>query len=157
MAQEIERKFLVTDHSYRDEATRQTKIVQAYLSSDPERNVRIRIQGEKGFLTIKGVGNQSGASRYEWEKEIPVEEAEELRAICEPGIIEKTRYIVPKGKHIYEVDEFRGDNDGLVIAEIELETEGEPFEKPGWLGPEVTGDPAYYNSMLAKNSYRNWK
>jgi len=156
MAQEIERKFLVKDNSFREEAIKQTRIVQGYLSSVPERTVRVRIKGEKGFLTIKGIGSKSGASRYEWEKEISVKDAEELLEICEPGVIEKVRYIVQNGKHDYEVDEFFGENEGLIIAEVELASEDEAFNKPAWLGQEVTGYTKYYNSMLMKKPYRSW-
>ena len=111
---------------------------------------------EKGFITIKGIGSASGASRYEWEKEIPVAEVEELLKICEPGVIDKTRYLVEAGEHTYEVDEFYGDNEGLTVAEVELSSEDEAFAKPEWLGEEVTGDVKYYNSMLMKNPYKNW-
>ena len=156
MAQEIEKKFLVKG-DFKAEAFKQTRITQGYLSSVPERTVRVRVKGEKGFITIKGIGNQSGASRYEWEKEIPVAEVEELLKICEPGVIDKTRYLVDAGDHTYEVDEFYGDNEGLVVAEVELSDEAEAFVKPEWLGEEVTGDVKYYNSMLMKNPYKNWK
>ncbi len=157
MAQEIERKFLVKNDSYKKDAVKATRITQGYISSVPERTVRVRIKGDKGFITIKGIGNESGASRFEWEKEIPVDEVKELLKICEPGIIDKTRYIVPVGNHTFEVDEFYGDNEGLVIAEVELSDENEEFEKPEWLGEEVTGDVKYFNSMLMKNPYKNWK
>ncbi len=156
MAQEIERKFLVAG-DFKAEATKATRIIQGYLSSVPERTVRVRVKGEKGFITIKGIGNQSGASRFEWEKEIPTAEAEQLLAICEPGVIDKTRYLVKSGEHTFEVDEFYGDNDGLTVAEVELQSEEESFVKPAWLGEEVTGDVKYYNSMLMKNPYKNWK
>ncbi len=156
MAQEIERKFLVKNGGFKSNALKQTRIVQAYLSSVPERTVRVRIKGEKGFLTIKGIGSASGASRYEWEREIPVSEAEELLALCEPGAIEKIRYVVESGKHHFEVDEFFGENQGLIIAEVELESEDEAFEKPLWLGEEVTGYTRYYNSMLMKKPFRSW-
>lgn len=156
MAQEIERKFLVKNGAFKSEAHKQTRIVQAYLSSVPERTVRVRIKGEKGFLTIKGIGNTSGASRYEWEREIPVSEAEELLALCEPGAIEKIRYLVKSGNHTFEVDEFFGENQGLIIAEVELESEDEEVEKPLWLGEEVTGYTRYYNSMLMKKPFRTW-
>ena len=157
MGQEIERKFLVKNDSFKNQAVKATRITQGYLSSVPERTVRVRIKGEKGFITIKGIGNESGASRFEWEKEIPVEDVKELLKICEPGIIDKTRYIVPVGNHKFEVDEFYGDNEGLVVAEVELSSEEEEFEKPDWLGEEVTGDVKYFNSMLMKNPYKNWK
>jgi len=156
MAQEIERKFLV-DGDFKSEAFKETRITQGYLSSVPERTVRVRVKGEKGFITIKGIGDETGASRYEWEKEIPVEEVRELLKICEPGVIDKTRYLVKHGDHTYEVDEFYGDNEGLVIAEVELQSADESFEKPEWLGEEVTGDVRYYNSMLMKAPYKEWK
>lgn len=155
MGQEIERKFLVKG-PYKAFVSKSTRITQGYLSSVPERTVRVRIKGEKGFITIKGIGSASGASRFEWEKEIPTTEIEELLKICEPGIIDKTRHLVTAGKHTYEVDEFYGDNEGLVVAEIELSAEDEAFEKPDWLGEEVTGDARYFNSMLMKNPFRNW-
>ncbi len=155
MAQEIEKKFLVKG-DFKPFVQKETRITQGYLSSVPERTVRVRIKGDKGFITIKGIGNASGASRYEWEKEIPVNEVEELLKICEPGVIDKTRYLVNVGRHTYEVDEFYGENEGLVIAEIELESEDELFEKPSWLGDEVTGDVKYYNSMLMKKPFSTW-
>ncbi len=155
MAQEIERKFLVNG-DFKPEAVKQTRIIQGYLSSVPERTVRVRVKGDKGFLTIKGIGSESGASRYEWEKEIPLTEAEELLAICEPGVIDKIRYIVKSGEHAFEVDEFFGENQGLIVAEVELNSEDEAFDKPAWLGEEVTGYTKYYNSMLMKNPYRHW-
>ena len=155
MAQEIERKFLVSG-DFKSEATKATRITQGYLSSIPERTVRVRIKGDKGYMTVKGIGSDSGASRFEWEKEIPVEDVRELLKICEPGVIDKTRYLVPAGKHTFEVDEFYGDNEGLVVAEVELGSEDEEFVRPGWLGEEVTGDPRYYNSMLMKKPYKTW-
>jgi adenylate cyclase len=155
MAQEIERKFLVSGE-FKSLAVKETRITQGYLSSVPERTVRVRIKGEKGFITIKGIGSASGASRYEWEKEIPVSEIEELLKICEPGVIDKTRFLVKAGPHTYEVDEFYGENEGLIVAEIELSSEDEGFEKPEWLGEEVTGDVKYYNSMLMKNPFKKW-
>lgn len=156
MPLEIERKFLVNGdfHSF---ITSTTYIMQGYLSSVPERTVRIRIKDDKAFITIKGKSNQSGESRYEWEKEIPVEEARELMSLCEPGIIEKKRHIIPNSSLFFEVDEFIGDNSGLIIAEIELPTEDTLFEKPSWLGKEVTGDIRFYNSYLSKNPYSKWK
>jgi len=155
MAQEIERKFLVKG-DYKTQAKKQTRITQGYLSSVPERTVRVRIKGEKGFITIKGIGNASGASRYEWEKEISVNEVKELLKLCEPGIIDKTRFLVDAGKHTFEIDEFYGDNEGLTVAEVELDAEDEHFEKPEWLDNEVTGDVKYFNSMLMKNPYKDW-
>ncbi len=156
MAQEIERKFLVKG-DFKSEVFKSTRITQGYLSSVPERTVRVRVKGDKGFITIKGIGNETGASRYEWEKEIPVEDVHELLKICEPGVIDKTRYLVKNGEYTFEVDEFYGDNDGLTVAEIELPSEDAAFNKPAWLGEEVTGDVRYYNSMLMKNPYKNWK
>ena len=156
MGLEIERKFLVAG-DFKPFANKATRIIQGYLSSVPERTVRVRIKDDKGFLTVKGRSSKSGTTRFEWEKEIPVGEAQELIAICESGVIDKTRYIVEAGRHIYEIDEFHGDNQGLIVAEIELASEDETFAKPQWLGKEVTGDTRYYNSMLMKNPYRNWK
>ena len=153
---EIERKFLVTSEQFKREAFLQNRIVQGYLSSVPERTVRIRIKGKKGFLTIKGKGNASGMSRLEWEKEIPHNEAELLLSICEKGEIDKIRYEIKKGNHIFEVDVFLGENEGLILAEIELNSESESFEKPDWLGDEVTNDERYYNAYLSKNPYNNW-
>ncbi|MBL7906017.1 MAG: CYTH domain-containing protein [Bacteroidales bacterium] len=155
MGQETERKFLVSGE-FRHLAHKQTRITQGYLCSVPERTVRVRTKGEKGFITIKGIGNASGTSRYEWEKEIPVEEVTELLKICEPGVIDKTRYQVKAGPHTYEVDEFYGENQGLIVAEVELTNENEQFEKPEWLGEEVTGDVKYYNSMLMKHPFTKW-
>lgn len=156
MAQEIERKFLVNSDTFKAEAFRQTHIIQGYLSSVPERTVRVRIKNSKGYITIKGAANESGTSRYEWEKEIPENEAQELLKICEPGVIDKTRYEVKSGRFIFEVDEFYEENRGLVVAEIELQNEDDRFEKPLWLGKEVTGDSKYYNSMLMKNPFSKW-
>ena len=154
--QEIERKFLVKG-DYKRFVSKETKIVQGFLCTVPERTVRVRIKGDKGFLTIKGIGNESGASRYEFEKEISVADAKDLMKICEPGVIDKTRYIVKANNGLFfEVDEFYGENEGLTIAELELPSEDAAFEKPGWLGEEVTGDVRYFNSMLMKNPYKNW-
>lgn len=156
MAQEIERKFLVTG-DYKSVAIKETHITQGYLSSVAERTVRVRIKGDKGFITIKGATSASGVSRYEWEKEIPTSEVKELLCLCEPGVIDKTRFLVKSGEHTFEVDEFYGENEGLTVAEIELSSEEEAFIKPEWLGEEVTGDKRYYNSMLMKNPYKNWE
>ena len=155
MAQEIERKFLVVG-DFKQYAKKSEHIVQGYLNSTPERTVRVRIKDDKGYMTVKGISSQSGVSRFEWEKEIPVNEARELINICEPGVIDKVRHLVDVGEHIFEVDEFYGDNEGLVLAEIELSAEDEEFAKPDWLGEEVTGDIRYYNSMLMKNPYKGW-
>lgn len=154
MSKEIERKFLVRG-DFKSQAFRSERIMQGYLSSVPERTVRVRIKGNEGFLTIKGQSNASGLTRYEWEKEIPVDEARELLQLSEPGMIDKTRYLVQVGNHVFEIDEFYGENEGLILAEIELQSEDEPFEKPEWLGKEVTGDPRYYNAMLSKKPYKN--
>ena len=153
---EIERKFLVTSESFKEEAFAQNIIKQGYLSSVAERTVRVRIKGNKGFLTIKGISNEAGLSRFEWEKEIPVDEAEKLLLLCESGVIDKTRFEVKSGNHIIEIDEFYGENEGLIMAEIELQSETEAFEKPIWLGEEVTQNEKYYNSYLSKNPFRNW-
>lgn len=153
---EIERKFLITSDLFLKQFKTQNRIVQGYLSSVPERTVRVRIKGEKGYLTIKGKGNESGLSRMEWEKEIDINEAEMLLQICESGIIDKIRYDVNVGNHIFEVDVFAGENAGLLIAEIELQSENESFEKPEWLGEEVTGDEKYYNAYLSKNPFKTW-
>ncbi|WP_029903132.1 CYTH domain-containing protein [Prevotella sp. 10(H)] len=156
MAQEIERKFLVKG-DFKQYADSQEHIVQGFLSSVPERTVRIRIKGDKAYITVKGIGDDAGISRYEWEKEIPVEEANELIKICEPGIIDKVRHYIKNGKRTFEVDEFSGENEGLIVAEIELGDKEEYFDKPEWLGQEVTGDKRYYNSSLVKYPYKNWK
>ncbi|HEX8562300.1 MAG TPA: CYTH domain-containing protein [Flavobacterium sp.] len=153
---EIERKFLVLSREYRQQATSKSVIAQGYLNSAPERTVRIRIKGESGFLTIKGKGSESGMTRFEWETELPLSEAKPLLALCEEGIIEKIRYEVPIGRHVYEVDEFSGRNKGLIIAEIELSDEGEDFEKPAWLGVEVTNDARYYNASLSQRPFEMW-
>ena len=156
MLQEIERKFLVNSGAFKTEAAKAIRITQGYLSSVPERTVRVRIKGEAGYLTIKGIGDDSGASRFEWEKEISVADAEALLKICEPGVIDKTRHLVKTGDHTIEVDEFHGENEGLVVAEVELKSEDDQFEKPEWLGTEVTGETKYFNSMLMKNPYTKW-
>ena len=153
---EIERKFLVLSDGFISAAFSKKRIVQGYLNSNPERTVRVRIKGNKALLTIKGASNESGLSRFEWEKEIPIEEATALLKLCEKGIIDKTRFEVKIGNHIFEVDEFYGENGGLIIAEVELKSETETFEKPIWLGKEVTNDIRYYNSYLSKNPFTNW-
>ena len=153
---EIERKFLVLNNDFIALAVAKNRIVQGYLNSNPERIVRVRIKGNKGFLTIKGKGNDSGTTRLEWETEIPLAEAEKLLSICENGVIDKIRYEIPSGKHTYEVDVFAEQNKGLVIAEIELSAENEFFEKPNWLGKEVTGDNRYYNAYLSNNPFVSW-
>jgi CYTH domain-containing protein len=153
---EIERKFLVLSNDFIAEAFSKKRIVQGYLNSNPERTVRVRIKADKGFLTIKGKGNETGTTRLEWEQEIAVTDAEKLLTICENGIIDKVRHEVKVGNHIYEVDVFSGENEGLTIAEIELQSEDEVFEKPHWLGQEVTNDERYYNAYLSNNPFKSW-
>lgn len=153
---EIERKFLVKSDDFKSLAFAKNNIAQGYLNSNPERTVRVRIKGESGFITIKGKGNESGTTRFEWEKNIPLSEAKSLLALCEKGVIEKTRHEVKVREHVYEVDEFFGDNEGLIVAEIELKNENEAFEKPDWLGEEVTNNSQYYNSALSLNPFKNW-
>ena len=153
---EIERKFLVKNNSFKNDAFTQNHIAQGYLSSVPERTVRVRIKGEKGFLTIKGASNKSGLSRFEWEKEIALDEAKNLLLLCEEGVIHKTRFEVKSGNHTFEVDIFEGENKGLIVAEIELSDANETFEKPNWLGEEVTGDEKYYNAYLSKKPFTTW-
>jgi adenylate cyclase len=153
---EIERKFLVKGE-FKSLASISYKVAQGYLSSVPERTVRIRIRGKRGFITVKGESNASGLSRYEWEKEIPLNDAQQLLKLCEPCKIEKTRYEVIFEHQTFEVDEFAGNNQGLVLAELELLTEDATFSKPDWLGEEVTGDERYYNAYLCKNPYSDWK
>ena len=163
MPTETERKFQVTG-DFMPYVTKSYRICQGYLSSVPERTVRVRIKADKGYITVKGIGSDSGMSRYEWEKEIPVEDASDLLKLCGPGIIDKTRHIVPavSGEdrygcsHTFEVDEFHGENEGLIIAEIELSTEDEEFVRPQWLGEELTGDTRYYNSYLSSHPYKSW-
>lgn len=156
MALEIERKFLVTDESYRTMAHHSDRIAQGYICRQGGNSTRVRVRGEKGYLTIKGPSVDNGLSRYEWEKEIPVDEAWELIKLCHGGIIDKTRYLVDYKGHTFEVDEFHGDNAGLVVAEIELNDKEEYFEQPSFIGKEVTGDGKYYNSSLARFPYRYW-
>lgn len=154
---EIERKFLVTSTEFITEATGKLTIAQGYLNTHPERTVRVRIQGECGYLTIKGKGNESGTTRLEWETEITLQDANALIALCEPGCIYKTRYQVPCGTHLVEVDVFAGENAGLLLAEIELQHENEAFTKPKWLGKEVTGLAQYYNASLSQTPYSTWR
>ena len=156
MAQEIERKFLVKDDSFKQMASSSSRIRQGYICSMRGRTVRVRVRNDKGYLTIKGPSDAAGMSRYEWEKEIPLNEAEELMKLCEPGQIDKTRYLVNWGNHVFEVDEFYGENEGLVMAEVELQSEDEPYERPPFLGMEVTGDVRYFNSFLMKKPFSQW-
>ncbi|MGY5849281.1 CYTH domain-containing protein [Salegentibacter sp. F14] len=154
---EIERKFLVRSEEYKKEAFKKIKIKQGFLSTDPDATVRLRITDETAFLTIKGKAGENGLSRFEWEKEIDINEAEDLFKLCKPGVIDKTRYLVRVGEFIFEVDEFHGNNQGLIVAEIELENEKDTFLKPIWLGEEITGEVKYYNSELSKYPFKNWK
>ena len=154
---EIERKFLVVSDEYRHAAHSQDRIIQGFLSTDPHRTVRVRLYNKKGFITIKGISNKEGTSRMEWEFEIDAQKARELMELSVEPLIEKTRFLVQLGDHQYEVDEFEGSNEGLVIAELELNDENEDFPKPGWLGEEVTGDPKYYNAQLSKTPFNTWQ
>ena len=156
MSIEIERKFLVISDAFKTEAFNSSIIKQGFLSRDPERTVRIRLKNDKGIITVKGKSTDDGLSRFEWEKEIVKTEAEALLLLCEKGIIDKTRYEVKIGNHVFEVDKFYGDNEGLIVAEVELKTTDQTFEKPSWLGEEVTGDIKYYNSALSENPYTTW-
>jgi CYTH domain-containing protein len=153
---EIERKYLVTSRAYRDRAESMKKMVQGFLNTDPERTVRVRIFNNEGYLTIKGKSNATGTTRFEWERKIPKEEAVVLLEMCEKPLIEKNRFEVRVGGHIFEVDEFLGANEGLVLAEVELQNENEKIAIPDWLGEEVTGQTEYYNSQLIKNPYSRW-
>ena len=154
---EIERKFLVKDESFKSMATESHRLTQVYICKESGRTVRVRLWDDKGYLTIKGAGSASGMSRYEWEKEISAEDARDLFMLCQSGIIDKTRYIVPVDGKTFEVDEFYGENVGLVMAEIELESEDAAFTRPSWLGKEVTGDRRYYNSMLSVHPFSEWR
>lgn len=157
MAIEIERKFLVTNDSYKAMAFKSDRIAQGYICREGGNSARVRVRGDKGYLTIKGPSPDGGLSRFEWEKEIAVEEAMELLKLCHDGIIDKIRYLVKCGEHIIEVDEFFGENEGLVIAEVELNDANEDFEKPAFIGQEVTGDKRYYNSRLTRFPYKSWQ
>ena len=152
---EIERKFLVVDDSYKQLSYASSHIVQGYICSERGRTVRVRIKDDRAYLTIKGPSVNGGLSRYEFELEIPLEDGQQMMQLCEPGIIDKTRWLVKSGKHTFEVDEFHGFNEGLVVAEVELAYEDEPYEKPDFIGKEVTGDRRYYNSQLRKLEIRN--
>lgn len=154
--QEIERKFLVQGE-FKSLAYEKTHIEQGYFATQPGRTVRVRIRGEKGYLTIKGPSKKDGFARYEFETEIPLEDANEMMKLCMPGRVDKDRYLIKNGKHIIEVDEFFGDNEGLVVAEIELDSEDEVYEKPDFLGKEVTGDFHYYNKYMLRRPYKLWK
>lgn len=156
MAKEIERKFLVRSLQCLQQASSSTRISQGYLNSDPLRTVRVRIKGDKAYICVKGLSDIRGLSRYEWEREIEIQDAEELLLLCETGVIEKTRYNIEYKGHLFELDVFHQDNEGLIMAEIELKEEGESFERPEWIGEEVTGDIRYYNSYLSLHPYKSW-
>ncbi|HPF09884.1 MAG TPA: CYTH domain-containing protein [Flavobacteriaceae bacterium] len=153
---EIERKFLVLSEAYKNDATSKGYIVQGFLNLDPERTVRVRIKDNQGMLTVKGKSSEDGTTRFEWETAISMDEAKQLLQLCEEGIIEKQRYEIPFGNHIFEVDEFLGANEGLVLAEVELKDVTQKFDTPDWLGEEVTGQNKYYNSQLSKNPFNIW-
>lgn len=155
MPQEIERKFLV-DGDWRPLVSSSNHIAQGYICAERGRTVRVRLRDDRGYLTIKGPSDNGGLSRYEWEKEIAAADAADLMRLCVGGIIDKTRHLVPYGGHTFEVDEFHGENEGLVVAEVELSAPDEPFERPPFLGREVTGDRRYYNSQLMQHPYRTW-
>lgn len=172
---ETERKFLVNGNGFKAEAVASHRMVQGYICRESGRTVRVRIADDRAYLTIKGAGDASGMSRLEWEMEINVSDARQLLTLCSEGIIDKTRYIVPASicidpesstcpygdrraeERVWEIDEFYGDNEGLVMAEIELESIDERFVRPSWLGEEVTGDRRYYNSMLSVHPYSTWR
>lgn len=156
MPYEIERKFLIAS-DFKADVFSQSEIKQGYLSSDPERIVRIRVRNEKAYLTIKSTLSDTEFTCYEWEKEINFNDALDMLAFCEPSIIEKTRYLAKIDTHTFEIDEFHGENEGLLFAEIELASESEIFEKPNWLGKEVTDDIRYYNFYIAQHPYKTWK
>ena len=153
---EIERKFLIISEAYKNEANTKTRIIQGFLNTHKDRTVRVRLKGELGFLTVKGLSSKNGLSRFEWEKEITKDDALELLNLCEPGVIDKIRFEIKVGSHVFEVDEFFGENAGLIIAEVELDNETDIFKKPTWLGEEVTGQIKYYNSQLSKQPYNTW-
>ena len=156
MPLEIEHKFLVRGE-YKTLASSSTHIMQGYICSGKGRTVRVRVRDDKGYLTIKGPSLDGGLSRYEFEKEITLDEAKRLMSLCEPGIIDKRRYLVPFKGHVFEVDEFYGDNEGLTMAEVELSSVDEIFEKPDFIGRDVTGDRRFYNSSLRVNPFKDWK
>lgn len=155
MAFEIERKFLIKG-DYKDSVTKSDHIVQGYIATLGPKTVRIRIRGDKGYITIKGKSNATGVSRFEWEKEIPLGDAVQLMDLCDGGVVEKVRHLVPFAGHTFEVDEFLGDNSGLTVAEVELRSEDEVFDRPSWLGEEVTQDRRYRNSNLLVHPFKDW-
>jgi CYTH domain-containing protein len=154
MSQEIERKFLVNG-DFEKEVISRKRIVQGYICAEKDRTVRVRIQGDDCFLTIKSASNERGLSRYEFEQQIAPSDAEELMKLCLPGMIDKVRHWIQVGSHTWEVDVFQGEHKGLVMAEIELSSEDESFEMPEWAEEEVTGDPRYYNANLSKQPFIN--
>ena len=154
---EIERKYLVRTLAFRKAATSEKRIVQGFLNTHPERTVRVRIGGDDAFITVKGKSDHKGLTRFEWEHRISLQEAEELLKLCEQPLLEKIRYSVPAGDHIFEVDEFLGENKGLMIAEVELQEETDIVQIPSWVGKEVTGQEQYYNSRLIKKPFKTWK
>ena len=153
---EIERKFLVNSEDFKKQSSPPIRIVQGFLNTHPKRTVRVRLKGDKGYLTVKGKSSENGTTRFEWETEISKEEASELLKLCEKGMIEKMRYEVNYKNHNFEIDVFSGDNQGLILVEVELDDENETFDKPDWLGEEVTGNSKYYNSQLSKNPFKAW-
>lgn|SRR5690606_33134285 len=154
---EIERKFSVKNTNFLANAKESFKITQGYLNSDKKRTVRVRIKGDKGFITVKGLSSADGLSRFEWEKEILVKDAEALLLLCEDFVIDKTRYMIPFNDVIFEVDVFEGVNKGLIIAEVELQSTDQQFEKPNWLADELTGDERFYNAYLSNHPFTTWK
>ena len=154
---ETERKFLVADDSFKSEAVRTLRIKQGYIAHDAGRTVRVRIADDKGFLTIKGPSTDNGLSRFEWEKEIALDEARELLSLCGTDVIDKWRHIVPFGGHTFEVDEFLGDNAGLIVAEVEMGSTDEVVSLPEWIREEVTSDRRYRNSALCSLPFKDWK
>ena len=158
MATETERKFLIRGEEYKSEVFRSMHLTQGYLCSTPKCSARVRISDDRGFLTLKGPSDARGLSRFEWEKEIPLSEARDLIPLCVSGLIDKTRHLVRNtdGRHVWEIDEFHGDNEGLVVAEIEISSDDDPFDRPSWLGEEVTGLRRYYNSSLSRHPFKDW-
>ncbi|WP_047548835.1 CYTH domain-containing protein [Psychroserpens sp. Hel_I_66] len=153
---EIERKFLVTSEDFKKDSFKHTRIIQGFLNTHPDRTVRVRVKGDQGFVTVKGKSTENGLSRYEWEKEISKQDAESLLKLCEKGVIDKVRYEVNIGQHVFEVDVFSAENKGLIVAEVELNHEDENYKIPDWLGEEVTGNKRYYNSQLSKHPFKDW-
>ena len=156
MALEIERKFLVLNDTYKHEAFSKSHIRQGYICSERGRTVRVRIRDTRAYITIKGPSLDGGLSRYEFEQEIPLADGEQLMMLCEGGIIDKVRWLVKSGEHTFEVDEFFGDNEGLVVAEVELQAADEVPVLPRFIGQEVTGDRRYYNAQLRRQPYKTW-